>query len=76
MINRCSLVRVYNRMKKEPLKVWVCKDLGDNYKSNRTYLQVLKEMGLIEQVNAVYDYGKWHQTRRDVKGYRLKITSS
>lgn len=66
-----KLIRIWKKIKEEDLlKVWVKKDFGDR---RGIALNVLKKMGLIEEVPVIYYCGKKKTTRRYVIGYKLIV---
>jgi len=74
IINKYVLIRIYKRIKRNPLRVFLLKDFFHKpaYKYRGKYLDTLKALDLIEEVPAIYKCGKKFRTRRMVKGYRLK----
>ncbi len=75
MINRNVLVKTFKRFKEEPNKVFVASDFVDAKRREfrETHLQTLIQLGLIEEVEAYYECGYLKNSRRRVRGYKLKI---
>ena len=76
-ISKNFLLRIYRRVKAEPLKVWMCKDFRGRMQV-REALELLVKLDVLERVPAIYKYlghprGKtYRQIKREVKAYRLK----
>lgn len=68
MINRRTLVSLYNEIKNNPLRTWIARDLGGGY--IKTYLQTLLELGLIKRVETHYMAGAGLRVERSTDGYR------
>lgn len=74
MINifKQRLVNIYKQIKnhKDSNKVWVSTDLGCRSNFNDVYLEILTELGLIEEVETYYDTGINYNSRIRVRGWR------
>lgn len=78
-INKETLIRMYKIMKfdKDPKKVFVLSDFRfgsknkGNTKTHGKYLQTLKAMGLVEEVDCYISNGRGGKRRG--KGWRLKL---
>lgn len=81
LMRKDRLLRIYKMMKSKPLKTWIMKDffVTRSFKE-RTYLNTLISLGLIEQVKCItrvkiYPYGrrpKKVEADYKTKGYRIK----
>lgn len=65
------LIRIWNKIKSDPLKVWLKSDFGTGYYSLEKHLHTLVRMDLIEIVPAVYVIRGKLVEGRAVRGYKL-----
>ena len=74
MINifKQRLMKIHNKIKnhKDINKVWVVTDFKSNVKLNCVYLDILNELGFLEEVEAWYQIGKIGRRSR-TRGWRL-----
>jgi len=69
MIDKNLLINTYKKIRLEPIRVFLAKDLfvGNTSKYRSKYLTTLVTLGLVEQVNVVYR----NRRRDNLIGYRL-----
>lgn len=67
-VHSSTLLRIFNRIKRNPLKIFTRVELGVPA-HNDSYTWVLIHLGLIEEVRFYYDAGKG--VRRNGTGFRL-----
>ncbi len=66
-----NIIRIFRRMEKKPLKVFVAQDFSGNPIHTRIGLNCLIVLGIVEQVPAIYRIGNREWCRKEVKGYKL-----
>lgn len=73
-MSRYKILSVYREMKEQPSKTFIASDfkLHGGRNISREILKTLKGLGLIEQVPAIYLFGKRKESKREVQGYKLK----
>lgn len=71
VVDKYTLIRTFKTFRGNPLKIFVNADFHYGKKFREKYLHTLEVLGLIEEVEAVYDFGRKYKTRRSVKGYRF-----
>lgn len=68
------LLDIFHQFKYNPNKVFVATDFFNSSKRDKErerYLGLLIKFGVIEEVIAVYYYGKKHNIKGECKGYRF-----
>ena len=72
-MNKEVLIKTFKEFKLNPKKIFVASDFtkaGIN-KFRESHLRTLKSLGLIEELNTRYNWGKDYNIRKAVRGYRL-----
>ncbi len=72
-IDKRTLIRVYKMLKEQPKKIFVTKEIfpGSSRILKDRYLQTLIVLNVIEEVPVIYMFGRYHKSKRTVRGYRL-----
>lgn len=73
MINKSILINIYKQFKSNPKKVFIVSDFLVNNTNifREKYLHTLISFELIEEVPAIYKFGRKFRARREIKGYKL-----
>lgn len=73
LIRRDKLISIWDKIKTDPIRIWIASDFGKSYKYTNVHLRVLVRMGLIEKVPNKYKYkiGNRYRAMNNVKGYKM-----